>query len=213
MPNEASRQAPQAPRLWTAGRRLLGNLIPFAAAAPLLAIGAWRVFVDQATYGEGMVWCGLFVPALWLAVNFLGLYKNESMKRAIRRRMEASLHPSEIPEDPVFVGFARPAYRSAIDPHEDIGFLLLHEDRIEFFGDGDRITLPKSCLQNVRLRPNPHSWAFLGGWVSVEGVLEGQPVRMLLEPREKGTLLGNRSLRRSLNQRIESWLSATASNV
>ncbi len=208
MPADAPRQAPTAPRVWTGGRRLLGNLIPFTVAAPFLAIGLWRVFVDRATFGEGLVWFVLYVAALWLAVNFLGLFKNESMKRAMRRRMEASIHPNERPQDPVFVGFARPAFRSLIDPHEDVGFLLLHEDRIEFFGDADRVSLPKACLTRVALRPNPHSWALLGGWVSVEGTLEGKPVRMLFEPREKGTLIGNRGLRKRLQKRIGEWLAA-----
>ncbi|HRK20399.1 MAG TPA: hypothetical protein PLX06_01235, partial [Fimbriimonadaceae bacterium] len=65
-------------------------------------------------------------------------------------------------------------------------------------------------LEAVRLRPNPHSWAFLGGWVSVEGKLEGEPVRMLLEPRERPTLWGNRRLRGAFKNRIEKWLQTAA---
>lgn len=201
-----TRTAPSPPRVWTPGRKLLGNVIPFLAAAPVLAAGLWRTLVENATYGEAAVWLAAFVAALWMAANFLGLYKNASMKRALRRRLEASIPAKELPADPYFAGFARPAYRSLVDPHEDVGFLLLHDDRVEFFGDADRYVLPKSCLTRVVLRPNPHSWAFLGGWVSVEGVLEGKPVRMLLEPREKNVLFANRSLREVLRKRIQDWL-------
>ena len=132
--------------------------------------------------------------------------ENAAIKRAMRRRLEASLGLKEIPEDPMFVGFARPSYRSLVDPHEDVGFILLFRDHAEFFGEKDRVMLPKGCLARVRLRVNPHSWALLGGWVSLEGVLEGKPVRMLLEPREAGSLRGNRKLRRALMKQIEDWL-------
>jgi hypothetical protein len=184
----------------------MGNLLPLAVAAPFPAFGAWRVFSQKASYLEGMAWVALGVAAMWVAVNFLGLFKNDSMKRALHRRMQAILSPGEIPDDPVFVGFARPAYSSAIDPHEDVGFLLLHPEKIEFFGDGRRIELLKKSIVGVQLRPNPHSWAFLGGWVSVEGIVDGAPVRMLFEPREKNTLLGNRALRKALKSRLETWL-------
>jgi hypothetical protein len=197
---------PQAARIWTPARRLMGNLIPFLLSLPFGAHGAWKLIQRGAPWGEGLVWLGTAVAVLWLGVNWFGLHRNEAMKRAMRRRLEASLTEKEIPSDPVFVGFARPSYRSAVDPHEDIGFLLLHPDRVEFFGDKDRITLPKSCMTEVRLRPNPHSWALLGGWVSLEGVVEGQPVRMLFEPREKPTLWGNRALRKQLATRLAAWM-------
>ena len=180
--------------------------MPFLVAAPLAAVGVWRLIRTESIFYEPLAWFGAAVAALWLAVNFLGLWGNESMKRALRNRMRASLHLDEIPPDPFFAGFARPAYRSALDPHEDIGFILLHPDRIEFYGDHDRITLAKANIATVRLRPNPHSWALLGGWVSVEGVLEGQKVRMYFEPRERGTLLGNRALRGPLMRRLRQWL-------
>lgn len=208
---DESQEAPApraAGRLWTTGRKLMGNLLPFVVATPFAAYGVWRLYKDRPFVGEGLVWMFVAVVVLWLGANFLGLFQNEKLKKAMRRRLESSLRPNEIPSEPVFVGFARPSYRSALDPHEDIGFLLLHADRAEFFGDKERIALAKASLQRVRLRPNPHSWALLGGWVSLEGVLEGKPVRMLLEPREKRTLVGNRRLRRALRSRLEQWLNS-----
>jgi hypothetical protein len=192
--------------VWTTSRKIAGNLIPLLIASPLAGMGAFQLKRHWPFLGYGLIWLVVAVIAMWLAVNYLGLFKNESMKRAMKRRLEASLGPKEIPLDPMFVGFARPSYRGMLDPHEDVGFLLLYSNCVEFFGDKDRITLKKSALQRVRLRPNPHSWAFLGGWVSLEGVLEGKPVRMLLEPREKSSLLANRRLRKTLKSRLEKWL-------
>lgn len=204
---QAHQPAPRANlRLWTTARKLQGNLVPFLVAGPFVAAGVWRLVQTESIFYEPLAWFGAAVATLWLAVNFLGLWGNEGMKRTLRNRMRASLHPNEIPPEPFFAGFARPTYRSVLDPHEDIGFILLHPDRIEFFGDHDRITLAKANIASVRLRPNPHSWALLGGWVSVEGVLDGQKVRMYFEPRECRTLLGNRALRGSLLRRLRKWL-------
>lgn len=198
----------RAPVIWTPSRKLLGNLVPLTVTLPIVAIALWRIFKGGAIVGEMVVWIALFTAALWLGVNFLGLFQNEALKKAMRRRLDSSFHKNEIPGDPLFVGFARPSYRSALDPHEDIGFLLLHSDRIEFFGDKDRVELPKKSLVRATLRPNPHSWALLGGWVSVEGIVEGTPVRMLFEPRERNSLLANRKLRKPLKSRIQSWIDA-----
>lgn len=193
-----------AARLWTTGKKIVGNLLPVALALPFAGLGVWRAVQDQAVTGMSLLWAAMAVATLWLGVNFLGLYRNEFMKRTLLLRLKASVY--DCPADPFFVGFARPAYRSVLDPHEDIGYVLLYPDRIEFFGEMDRISLAKSTLSGVRLRPNPHSWALLGGWVSVEGTLEGAPVRMLLEPRERRTLWGNRALRKALKARIERWM-------
>lgn len=197
-----------AAQVWTTGRKVAGNLLPFLLASPLLGVGVWKMVQARAISNEGLLFCAAGIVALWLGVNFLGLFRNGSMKRAMELRLKASVY--DAPKDPFFVGFARPAFKSALDPHEDIGFVLLYPDRIEFFGDRDTISLPKSCLSGVKLRPNPHSWALLGGWVSVEGVLEGESVRMLFEPRERATLWGNRRLRRELKKRIEDWLARSA---
>jgi len=186
----------------------MGNLLPLFIAAPVAGWGAWKMIQSGSVSTEGLLWCSGAVVLLWMGVNFLGLFRNGSMKRALYLRLKSSVY--DLPADPFFAGFARPAFRSAIDPHEDVGFVLLYPDRIEFFGDKDTISLPKSCLEAVRLRPNPHSWAFLGGWVSVEGKLEGEPVRMLLEPRERPTLWGNRRLRGAFKNRIEKWLQTAA---
>lgn len=193
-----------AAQVWTTGRKVAGNLLPFLIASPLLGWGAWKMVQAREVSNEGLAWCAAGIVALWLGVNFFGLFRNGSLKRALMLRLKASVY--DAPEDPFFVGFARPAFKSALDPHEDIGFVLLYPDRIEFFGDRNTISLPKSCLTGVRMRPNPHSWALLGGWVSVEGVLEKETVRMLFEPRERSTLWGNRGLRRELMKKVKGWM-------
>ena len=95
-----------------------------------------------------------------------------------------------------------------LDPHQDVGFLLLFDDRIEFFGSAEQIELPVEFVQQVRKRANIHSALLLAGWVSLEGEAAGQPIRLQIEPREKLTLLGNKLLAKKIRQKIEQWLSA-----
>lgn len=110
------------------------------------------------------------------------------------------------PHQRVFVGFASPAFRNALDAHEDIGFLEFHDDKLVFRGDSKQVELPRAAIKSASLRANIHSWLFLGGWVSIDGEIEGKPVRLLVEPRERGTLLGNRRLRKGLRQRVQDWI-------
>lgn len=145
---------------------------------------------------------GAFPVVGWLALNFFGFHGNGWMRRELARRL--GFTGSRGPER-YFVGIARPSFRSALDAHEDVGFLNLHNDRLEFVGETLRLTFPREDVRNVRFRMNPHSWVLLGRWISVEGVAGDRPIRLSLEPRERATLLGNLFFSEKLIARLREW--------
>jgi hypothetical protein len=46
----------------------------------------------------------------------------------------------------------------------------------------------------------------LGRWISLEGVADGKPIRLLIEPRERPTLLGNLLFSKALAGRLRRWM-------
>jgi hypothetical protein len=186
------------------GRKLMGNLLPLALSVPFGAWGFRQMLLNERIVGWELAWLGAMPVSAWVFMNFLGLFQNEAMKREIARKLR--LGPPSEPPERFFVGFARPAFVGLLDPHEDVGFLFLHPDRLEFRGDGQDAMLARDQILGVRFRPNIHTVVGLGRWVSVEGTAEGKPVRLLVEPRERRTLLGNLKFSRILRDRLDSWL-------
>lgn len=194
-----------APTVWTSRRKWAGNLIPIAFWLPAVALGLVLMVRSQEIVGPGL-WLLLAGTVLgWLAVNQFGLFQNANMKRQLRLILEAK---GESAEDGPFVGIATPHYSSTIDPHEDVGFLRLYADRISFVSETRTLDLAKSDLKTVRYRANVHSLLGLGRWVSLEGVNDGKAFRLLIEPRERPTLLGNLRYSKLLADRLRRWLRA-----
>ena len=185
-------------KVWTAGRKWAGNIVPFLFALPFAAWGIWTIVRDRAASPSSLVWLGFGIVVGWVALSLFGFWGNGTMRRLLSARL--------LPEDGSwFVGFASPKFAGLLDAHEDVGFLILGKDELTFAGDSRRVELPKDCVVRVVFRPNVHSLVGLGRWVSVEGVVKGQPVRMLLEPRRKPTMLGNLLLSGQLKAEIEAW--------
>lgn len=194
---------PSLPRVWTTRRKWLGNLVPLLFWLPPTAIGVFLVLRTGAILGPG-IWLVATGQAVgWLALNFFGLWDNGRMRRDSLRNLA---HRTPPPPGPVvFVGCASVTHKSILDPHQDVGFLSFGEDELEFIGEDRRMRLPRSSVTRVRFRPSVHTWLGLGWWISVEAVVEGRTVRMLLEPREKDTLLGNLFLSGWLKRLIQIW--------
>jgi hypothetical protein len=195
-----------APRatIWTTRRKVMGNLGPILACAPF---GAMGVLTHDPAVGLAMPSLGYLVafPVVgWFAVNLVAFFQNRPMRFELARKL-GERTPS-LAEEFWFVGIARPGFRSGIDPHEDVGFLIPREDRLEYLGDTLSLVIPRSSLSRVRFRPNVHTWVLVGGWISLEGEHEGQPIRLFVEPREKATLVGNLLLARRLVRRLRAWL-------
>lgn len=200
-----------ADKAWSRRHRVLGNLLPGLVCLPLLILGLIYFKPDEPLSGPA-IWLFVAFPIVgWIALNFLGLHQNAYLRRELARRLGFAANPTS-PER-YFVGIARPKYRSILDPHEDLGFLIVHDDRLEFVGETVRVELPKDDIIQLRFRANPHTIVLLGRWISVEGLVGGTPVRLLIEPREKATLLGNLFAGEGLRQRLASWLASDSSDV
>lgn len=189
---------PVATGVWTTGRKWLGNLVPFLVWLPFAAAGVGVVARDRAVTPLGLGLLALGTLAGWVALSLFGLWGNASMRRLLQARLKPQ-------GEAWFVGFASPKFTGMLDAHEDVGFLILGKDELTFEGDSRRVELPKDCVVRVGFRPNVHTAVGLGRWVSVEGVVKGQPVRMLLEPRERNTMMGNLRLSGRLRRDIEGW--------
>jgi hypothetical protein len=196
---------PQERLLWTTTRQLWGNLLPLIVVGPGLALCLNEVVSKGLTLLFWAFIAGTLVFG-WLAVNFLGLSGNGSMKEELTARFDKE-HPNDRREK-WFVGFARPIFKSYLDPHEDVGFLVLDAGRLLFLGESRRVELHRDQITSVGFRANIHSWLGLGRWVTVEAVLDGKPGRLMIEPRERKTLIGNRRLGTEIHRALLDWSQA-----
>lgn len=189
-------------KVWTTGRKWAGNILPALFYLPLAISGGIVMWRRQEFFGLGLwLLCGSVLVG-WLALNFFGFIGNGFAKRQLRREINARVG---LPNDAPFVGFARPGFRGALDPHEDLGFLVLKEDRLELLGESVTIELPRVNVTAVRFKPNIHTWVGLGRWISVEATIEGKKASVLIEPRERATMLGNLIFGKNLAWSLKAW--------
>ncbi|MHB8635242.1 MAG: hypothetical protein ACYC96_02085 [Fimbriimonadaceae bacterium] len=183
-------------RVWSVPRKLVGNALPLVCAAPILALGWWL-------WAKGAEWDAIGVAAIALVVaavslNWLGLAGNARMRRALAARLKP-------PAGAVFVGFSRPGYFDILDPHEDLGFLRLEAEALVIVGEAASIRMMRSRELRVTYEFNPHTLLGLGRWLAIRGDSEAGPVRVLVEPRELGSLRANRALGTRLKTQLEAW--------
>jgi hypothetical protein len=204
---EEIKAEPKPRKVWTRGRKLMGNLIPMLIALPFGVAGIWLMLINRRIFGPEF-WLVVAMPVVaWLAMNFLGLYQNSAMRKEIARKLKLGPPTDDTPR--WFVGFSRPTYRGFLDPHEDVGFLFLMPDRIEFRGDASEAVLRRGEVGKVRFRSNIHTFVGLGRWISIEGNLGGKPVRMLVESRESSMLFSNLRSSAKIRDRLLEWLNPT----
>lgn len=181
----------------------MGNLIPLGMALPFAVVGVHQVLNGGPLLGTPLLWIGAMPVVAWLGVNVFGLYQNEAMRDAMQRRLGQM--EIDLGESRSFVGFSRPGKSGLLDAHEDVGYLLVRAEEIEFVGESHRVALPRSAVTGVRFRPNIHSLVGLGRWIAVEGVLAGKNVRLLVEPRERSSMLANRRYGTQLRKELDAW--------
>jgi hypothetical protein len=181
----------------------LGNLIPALFWLPPAAIGIYQVIVKDQFIGTGLWLLVLSTILGWLSVNQFGFFENRKMRKQLERILEVDGRTFK--GDQFFVGFASPKYSSMLDAHEDVGFLRLMSDRLIFVSETRNVEVMKSDITGIRFRPNVHSVVGLGRWVSIEGKVGEQPIRLLVEPREKTTLFGNRLYGSKLKIKLANW--------
>lgn len=188
--------------LWTPGRKLASNLLPTAAMLPV-GVALAAAWPREGLSPKVLLLAAAFPAVGWAAVGLLGLAGNGGLRREMERRLDRTIPGCRDPR--MFVGFAGPGYRSALDPHEEVGWLLVRPDGLELFGDASRVWLRRDEVAAVGLAPNAHTWLGLGGWVAVEGESGGNPVKLLVEPRERATHFGNLALRKALAAQLAHW--------
>src|SRR5262249_16634940 len=96
-------------------------------------------------------------------------------------------------------------HHSVLDAHEDVGFLAFGPYELEFIGDTKRVRIVREQVTRVHFLPNVHTLVGLGRWIGIEATINGMPVRLLVEPRERNTLLGNLALSGWLKKTIVDW--------
>ena len=171
-------------RTWSTYRKLMSNLVPAMVFVPLFAVGL-MLFQQDAVYASVTCFIASVILGIF-AVNLLGLFQNRKMhselKPLIHRRQEPSW----------FVGLGRPGRFGALDPHQDLGFLLLTSSAIEYIGETSRYVIPLTEIKRVGFKMNAHTLLGLGRWVAIEGTHDGRPFLMLVEPRSHPTILQNK---------------------
>jgi hypothetical protein len=192
-----------AATVWTNRRKWMGNLLPALFWFPLACFGIYLMLKTQVVVGPPLYYLAGATATAWVAVNFLGLYQNARMKRQLQLIVEAR---GESIEDGPFVGYATPHYSSLVDPHEQVGFLRLYPDRLSIVTEHEPMEVMRDQVDEVRFRANVHTMIGLGRWVSVEGNVDGKRLRLLIEPREKNTLLGNLLYSKLLAERLSRWV-------
>lgn len=171
---------------------------------PFVLGGLWAARdLGNTLHWSAIAWFAGAVAAAWVGVGVFGLSGNAKMRHALAKRFATEGAPA--PSNRWFVGIATPGYRSIWDPHEDIGFLDRTESALVFLGDSKRIEIPRSAIRSVVRGRNVHSYVLLGGWVAVNGILDGKQIRLLIEPRQSATLWGNRRLLGTLHEELQVW--------
>ncbi|MBL8048813.1 MAG: hypothetical protein JNJ45_09030 [Chthonomonas sp.] len=199
----------RSPRVWTGWTKFLGNAVPGLFCLPLLVAGILH-FNPQKPFSGWPIYMILFVIVGWFAVSLFGFWNNDGLRQGVARQVDRRYPPNgEKPVDRHFVGVARPSYRNILDPHEDVGFLLMHDDRLQFVGDQLDLEFPWTTFSSVRGRANTHTWLGLGRWISLEGTgPDDLPIRLMIEPRERNFIPANWSVNRKLRAEIASRLDA-----
>jgi len=194
-----------AATVWSSRRKWLGNIIPALFWLPPAVVGILLILIKGQLIGPGL-WCLVTSTVLgWLAVNQFGFFENAKMRRHLERILETEQR--DVKGEKVFAGFATPKYSSMLDAHEDVGFLRILPDRLAFVSETRSVEILKSDVVEVRFRPNVHSILGLGRWISVEGKVGDTSIRLLIEPRERTTLFGNRLYGKQLIAKLREWKS------
>lgn len=190
--------------IWTVNRQIMGNLVPLSIAGPLLVLGLVWMYLSGQVFGLGLLLVVIAIVVGWLMTNFFGLYQNRQMKKQMSWRLSEAL--KDLPSRRYFVGVATPSFRGVLDPHEDVGYLLVYPDRIDFHGEKMRLSVRRSEVRGFERRANIHSLIALGGWVVILAERDAKPIELKIEVRERPYLRANRRLNRLLLSRLRRWM-------
>jgi hypothetical protein len=163
----------------------MANLVPAVFFVPVFALGLSLYFRGMQSLAVACFAASIVIGVI--AVNLFGLFQNAQMRtelEGLRPAAEAKYF---------FVGFAKPGSLGVLDPHDDIGWLILRPDKLAFVGERGHYEISASEVRRIRFRRNVHSIFGLGRWICIEGKRDSKDIRMMVEPREHSTLLRNRA--------------------
>lgn len=183
----------------------MGNIVPALFWLVPTTLGLISIVRQHEFTGIGVGLLILGVIVGWLGVNQFGLYQNARMRR---RLLIVLSKGQDLPTEKFFVGYSSPRYSGIVDAHEDVGFLCLAKEALVFVSETRMVDIKRADISLIRFRSNVHSVLVLGRWISVEGFKSGVPVRLLVEPRERNTMLGNLMYGGKLRRRLEAWASS-----
>jgi hypothetical protein len=189
----------------------MGNVIPMLFWLPPLAAGLLLMATERRISVAGVSMLVVATVVGWLALNQFGLFNNGKMRRQLERILTAD--GAKLPSDRAFVGYSSPKYRGVLDAHEDVGFLCFLADRLLFLSETRTVEVMRVEVNSVGFRANPHSLVGLGRWISVDGVRDDKPIRLLIEPRDRKTMLANRRRGKLILSRIKRWLKETCESA
>jgi hypothetical protein len=181
----------------------MGNLIPMAAWLPFTGVGIAHLLHDPTHLERIWTWLLAGAASAWLMVNFFGLFENQKMQLELRKKLE--FRRVKLPSDAVFVGMATPSFSGVLDTHEDVGFLVLGDNEVQFLGEHRRIQIAREEVRRIKFRPNIHTLIGLGGWICIDGITDGKAIRLQIEPRGQSIMLVNVLARRALRGRLLTW--------
>src|SRR5689334_20399913 len=95
-------------RVWTAGRKWMGNLIPLAFMLPLGVHGVVTVDPEQEVTPAAIGLCVRGLGGGLVAGDLLGFFRNGAPKAEIQK--EGLAEAGRDASGGTFVGFARPSY-------------------------------------------------------------------------------------------------------
>ena len=175
---------------------------------PPALVGVFLIAKQGQYLGSGLWFLIASTVIGWFAVNQFGFFENEKMRKHLERILKAQEKP--IVGEFIFVGFATPKYSSMVDAHEDVGFFRIMDDRIQFISETRSMDILKSDIREIGYRANVHSILGLGGWVSVDATVGDRRFRLLIEPRERNSMLASKKYRVRLVKRLNGWLKGEA---
>lgn len=177
--------------------------IPLATAAHLIGVTEGRGWPLQIALALG------FLAACGVAYLILDRTSMLGSRRARALLLDkASQLLGETPPRRFFVQL-KPG-RPLVTPDEDIGWLFLEADRLEFVGDALRLTLPRALAARVTTGPRLAALGLGGPWLTLALHLpeEGE-ARLRFLSRDAERLSATTEGARELETALRRWLSAS----
>jgi len=185
-----------AQQVWNLKRKILGNVLPGILCVPSLIAGL-LLFKIEDPFAQVPLGLMFISPVVgWFCVNVMGLYDNSTMRSEIGRKLDRELGAESRRQ--FFVGYSNPKFRSIWDPHEFVGFLIIEPDKWTLFGESEKLEILTKDILGISWKKNTHSAMLLGGFMKVDFRDAAGVKTLLIESREKNSLLANKKVTRSL---------------